>query len=56
MPISPERIQEFMRLYKEVYKEEITEDIAREMASRLVELYVMLAQPLPGDDLGNSGK
>ena len=46
MGITPERLQEFMRLYEEEFKEPIGEEEARETACRLVELYQLLAAPL----------
>jgi len=51
MPIAPERLQEFMRLYEEEFNEPLSEDEAREITSRLVELYMMLAEPLPSERL-----
>jgi hypothetical protein len=49
MPITPERLHEFMRLYEEEFSESINEDEAREITSRLVELYCLLAEPLPSE-------
>lgn len=49
MAITKERLQEFMRLYEEECKEQISEDEAREMTFRLVELYQLLAEPLPSE-------
>lgn len=49
MPITPERLQEFRRLYEKEFGESISEDEAREIAPRLVELYMMLAQQLPSE-------
>ena len=46
MGITPERLQEFMRLYEEEFKEPIGEDEARGIACRLIELYQLLAAPL----------
>lgn len=49
MPIRPERVREFMRLYEQEFGEAIGEDEALEMVSRLVELYQLLAMPLSGE-------
>ncbi|OHA83401.1 MAG: hypothetical protein A2937_03705 [Candidatus Yonathbacteria bacterium RIFCSPLOWO2_01_FULL_47_33b] len=40
-----------MRLYEEEFNEPLSEDEAREITSRLVELYMMLAEPLPSERL-----
>jgi len=42
-------IDEFIEIYERVYKERISRDDAREMANRLLTLYEILAQPLPGE-------
>jgi hypothetical protein len=47
--VSPERLEEFRRIYKETYGEEITIEEAREMTRRLLTLYKTLAQPLPDE-------
>ncbi len=49
MPITPERLEEFKKLYKKEFKKPISMDKAREIASRLVELYMLLAEPLPSE-------
>jgi hypothetical protein len=49
VPISDERIEEFRRIYKETYGEEISIANARVMALRLITLYRLLRQPLPGE-------
>ena len=49
MMIAKGRLEEFRRLYKEALGEEVSEDEAREITSRLVELYMMLAEPLPSE-------
>jgi len=46
--ISEERIEEFRRIYKKAYGEDLAVAEAREIASRLVALYRLLMQPLPG--------
>jgi hypothetical protein len=50
MTISNERLLEFMRLYQEEFGKAIDEGEAREVASRLVELYHLLAERLPGEE------
>src|SRR5262249_3059248 len=47
---SPERLEEFRRIYKEVYGEEITIAEASIMTHQLLTLYRLLSQPLPGRD------
>jgi hypothetical protein len=47
--VSPERLEEFRRIYKEVYGEEITSAEASAMTHRLLALYRLLSRPLPGD-------
>ncbi len=49
VPISDERIEEFRRIYKRVYGEEISVGDARIMTLRLITLYRLLMQPLPGE-------
>jgi hypothetical protein len=45
--VSPERIEEFRRLYKEAYGAEITKQEAVEMTHKLLALYKLLLRPLP---------
>ena len=45
--VSPERLEEFRRIYKKVYGEEITIAKASEMAHRLLMLYQLLMRLLP---------
>ena len=47
--ITIERLREFMRLHEDEFKERLSEDEAREIACRLVELYHLLAAPLPSE-------
>jgi hypothetical protein len=47
--VSPERLEEFRRIYKETYGEEISAGEASAMAHRLLALYKLLSQPLPGE-------
>ena len=42
-------VQEFSRLWSEEFYEEISMNEARQYASALLELYVALARPLPGE-------
>jgi hypothetical protein len=49
MAITIGRLHEFMRLYEEEFGEPIKEDEAREIALRLLELYQLLARPLPSE-------
>jgi hypothetical protein len=48
--VSPERLEEFRRIYKEVYGEEISVGEASAMTHRLFALYKLLLQPLPNAD------
>jgi hypothetical protein len=47
--VSPERLEEFRRIYKETYGEEITTAEATEMTHRLLALYKILMRPLPSE-------
>ena len=47
--ISSQRLEEFRRIYKEAYGEELTLAVAREMANRLITLYKLIMQPVPGE-------
>ncbi len=49
MNVVDEDVVEFMRLWKEEFKETISEADARHCASQVLELYAMLAKPLPGE-------
>jgi hypothetical protein len=49
MQISEEAIEEFVLIYKEEYGEDISRAEASEMAHRLLTLYELLAQPVPGE-------
>jgi hypothetical protein len=49
MRISDERIEEFRHIYKEAYGQEISIGDARAMAHRLLALYRLLMQTLPGE-------
>lgn len=47
--VSAERLKEFCYIYEKLYGEEITMADASEMTHRLLALYRLLMQPLPGD-------
>ena len=49
MKINNEDLQEFIKIYNKEFKEYISEEDALEMASRLVDLYTLLAEPLPSE-------
>lgn len=49
MLLTNEDCEEFRKVYKEDTGEDITIEQAREIASRLLELYRLLARPLPGE-------
>jgi hypothetical protein len=49
MRISDERIEEFRRIYRKAYGEDISVGDARAMAHRLMAMYRLLMQPLPGE-------
>ena len=47
MPITDERINEFIRLYENAVGERLSCDEARIRAGQLIALYRLLMQPLP---------
>ncbi|MGY3695037.1 aldehyde:ferredoxin oxidoreductase [Bradyrhizobium sp. USDA 3240] len=47
--VSPERLEELRRIYKEISGDEITTEEAREMAHRLLTVYRLISRPLPGE-------
>lgn len=49
--VSPERLEEFRRIYNEASGEEITAEEALEMTHRLIALYklLLLTRPLPDE-------
>lgn len=49
MAISEASLKKFMEIYKREFDEDISVAEAREMAQRLVNLYVLLLRPLPGE-------
>ena len=51
MKISDEALAEFARLYKEEFEEELSRNEAEEMARKLLTLYELLAQKLPGENI-----
>ena len=56
MPISDERIEGFRRIYKEAYGDEISVGDTRLMALRLITLYRLLMQSLPGEGASSSSE
>ena len=54
--ISDGRLREFVEAYREEYNEEISLNEAREMLSRLVELYLHVARPLPINTTATKGR
>ncbi len=51
MHITPERIEEFVRLYKEEFGEELHGGDAEVMVQQLLEFYQMILAPLPSESL-----
>lgn len=49
MNINNEDLRDFIKRYNEAFGEYISEEEAPEMASRLVDLYTLLAEPLPSE-------
>ena len=49
MKLTEAQVREYKQLYEEKLGEEISMDEAREMAARLINLYLKLAERLPGD-------
>jgi hypothetical protein len=47
--VSPERLEEFRRIYKKVYGEDIMLRDASEMTHRILALYQLLQKPLPDE-------
>lgn len=56
MQFSPERIQELIEIHKEECDEDLTVDEASEVGARLVELMILLRQPLPSERAAREGK
>jgi hypothetical protein len=54
MQIADEDLAEFMRLYKTEFGEDVSVDEAREMARNLLDLYELLARPLPHEQPGRT--
>ena len=54
MRISDEDLEEFKRIYAAEFGEELSQAEASEAASNLVELYMLLAQPLPSEQNKNA--
>ena len=49
MQISDEDLEEFMRLYTAEFGEALSKADASEIAGRFVDLYTLLAEPLPSE-------
>lgn len=47
--LTDEDIQEFIKLWEREFAERLTPDEARYHVSRVLELFTLLAQPLPGE-------
>lgn len=56
MQFSPERLQELIQIHKDECGEELTVEEASEMGARLVELFTLLARPLPSERAAREGK
>jgi hypothetical protein len=54
MDLDDRDIQEFIQLWKEEFKEDFSPADARQCASQLLELYGILASPLPEELRGPS--
>jgi hypothetical protein len=54
MTPTPDRLQQFMQIYKKEYEEDVTEDEAREYIARLMRLYEVAARPLPREEVPES--
>ena len=49
MKINDEALEEFIALYRAEFKKDISREDALEMAMRLVNLYLLIYRPLPGE-------
>lgn len=49
MQLSDEEVQEFIELYRKETGKTLSLKEAREAASNLLELYLLLSRPLPGE-------
>lgn len=52
MQISDEDLEEFIRLYAAEFGEQLSKAEASEIAGRFVDLYTLLAEPLPSEQEG----
>jgi len=52
MQISDEDLEEFMRLYTAEFGQQLSKAEASEIAGRFVDLYMLLAEPLPSEQEG----
>ena len=51
MPISNDRIDEFIQRYERAFGDRISREEARTMAAKLVNLYRLILQPLPDETM-----
>jgi len=49
MNIVPSHVQDFMKLYEDEFGESLTEDVAEIMMGECLQLFAMLAEPLPSE-------
>ncbi len=49
MQISDERIIEFIEIYRAEFEKDISREHTLEMSTRLINLYLMIYRPLPGE-------
>jgi hypothetical protein len=49
MELTDEELREFSAIWKKAFKEELALGDARHYASQLIELYALLAEPLPSE-------
>lgn len=52
--LSRQAFEEFKTIYQEEFGEHLSDDAAQEIALRLLRLFDLLLQPLPGDPPGQS--
>jgi hypothetical protein len=56
MDLDDHDIQEFIQLWKEEFKETLAPAVARQRASQVLELYAVLASPLPDQRVPRDAK
>ena len=49
MQVSNDSLNEFMALYRAAFGKDISQQDALEMAARLINLYLIIYRPLPGE-------